>query len=84
MNIEDILSRTPVFLDSNHFHKCELIIKIFTGLCKCPHESMIKPNEIQLNQEWKPFYIFQKEVYYRNREGFSEVADEHKCSMAAL
>lgn len=42
MNIEDNLSRSPVFLDSNHFHNCELIIKIFTGLCKCPHESMIK------------------------------------------
>lgn len=27
---------------------------------------------------------FQKEVYYRYKEGFSEVADEHKCSVAGL
>lgn len=59
MNVGDRLSGAPVFLDTN-FRNCEIIIKVFTSPCKCPNKSMIKPSEIQLNQESKPFYIFRR------------------------
>lgn len=44
------------------------------------HEKQVKYNLIKKES----ILNFQKDVYDHNEEGFLEVADEHKCSVAGL
>lgn len=82
MIVGDSFSRNPVFFFySNHFHLCEPIIKVFTSLCKCPNSCMIKPSEIQLNQDRKLFYTF-RWTFITTARGVG--GDEHRCLVAGL
>lgn len=42
---------------------------------------MYDENQVKYNLIKKGIHI---KLYYHNKEGFSEAADEHKCSVAGL